>query len=207
MIFFKINLSLFIAVLGLSCCGNKEKKQPVEEDYNLVYNIQNQNKTTFGLCGELSSPDSLQLLTDSGDTLCLGVYGARDNSKILGGYNVGDKMAVLLDDSMKNATLVINENVLLGNWVMLNPLDGSSYVGISMRDGGIAESIEQSTIVYKTWRIIDGKLEISLVREGGGDMEETNVYEIVKLDSDSLIYENEEDRMEYFREGMKQPEF
>lgn len=204
---FKINLSLFITVLVISGCGNKEKKQHVEDDYNIVYNIQNQNQTTFGLCGELSSSDSLQLLTDSGDTLYLGVYGARESSKIHGGYNVGDKMAVLIDDSMKNATLIINENVLLGNWVMLNPLDGSSYVGISMRDGGIAESIEQSTIVYKTWRIIDGKLEITLVREGGGDMEETNVYDIVKLDSDSLIYENEEDRMEYFREGMKQPEY
>ena len=104
------------------------------------------------------------------------------------------------DDAKTKAELIINENSLLGNWVMLNPLDGSSYVGIRIKDGGIAESIEQSTIIYKTWRIVDGKLEITLVREGGGDMEEINVYDITKLDSDSLIYEDSEDFFDYIRQ-------
>lgn len=108
-------------------------------------------------------------------------------------------MAVLLNDDKTVAQLVINETTLLGNWVMPNPLDGSSFVGISLKDGGIAESIDQSTIVYKTWRIVNGRIEIQSVREGGGDEEEINVYDIVKLDADSLVYKNEEDLFEYGR--------
>ena len=202
----KLSIAFAVFVVSFTACGNKEKKQIFEEDNNVDFVMQNQNSTVFGLCGDGSSEDSLQLITDSGDTLLLGVYGAKDNGKLFSDYTADDKMTVLLDERKKNITLAINENVLLGNWVMLNPLDGSSYVGISFRDGGIAESIDQSIIIYKTWRILDGKLEISLVREGGGDMEEVNAYNIIKLDSDSLIYEEGEDRMEYFREGIVQPE-
>lgn len=143
--------------------------------------------------------NTLQMITDSGDTLSLSITDAKENGKVLGGYACGDRMAVLLNDDKTVAQLVINETTLLGNWVMPNPLDGSSFVGISLKDGGIAESIDQSTIVYKTWRIVNGRIEIQSVREGGGDEEEINVYDIVKLDADSLVYKNEEDLFEYGR--------
>ena len=119
---------------------------------------------------------------------------------MFGGYGSGDKMAVLVNADKTEAELVINESTLLGNWVMPNPIDGSSIVGIALKDGGIAESIDQSTIVYRTWKIVDGRIEIQLMREGGGDEEETNVYDLVKLDADSLIYKNEEDLFEYGRQ-------
>ena len=143
--------------------------------------------------------NTLQMITDSGDTLSLSITDAKENGKVLGGYACGARIAVLLNDDKTVAQLVINETTLLGNWVMPNPLDGSSFVGISLKDGGIAESIDQSTIVYKTWRIVNGRIEIQSVREGGGDEEEINVYDIVKLDADSLVYKNEEDLFEYGR--------
>ena len=71
---------------------------------------------------------------------------------------------------------------------MPNPIDGSSEVGIRIKEGGIAESIDQSSIIYKTWKIFNGKLEILSQRDGGGDEEELNLYELVKLGPDSLVY-------------------
>ena len=108
-------------------------------------------------------------------------------------------MAVYLDKKTMNPEVVINESTLMGNWLMPNPIDGSSILGISIKDGGIAESINQPVIIFKTWRIIDGKLEITLVREGGGDEQETNTYTLDKLDADSLIFFGPEDRFEYGR--------
>ena len=87
----------------------------------------------------------------------------------------------------------------MGNWLMPNPIDGSSVVGIRIKDGGIAESIEQPSIIYKTWKTIDGKLEITMVREGGGDEEETIWYTIDKLDADSLVYHVNDEVFEYGR--------
>lgn len=185
--------------LAVVSCGNKAQQSATTDDADSVV-VVNQNKTVFGVCGEGSAMNTLQLITDSGDTLTLSVSEARENKKVLGGYGCGDRMAVLLNADRSEAGLVINETTLMGKWVMPNPLDGSSIVGISLKDGGIAESIEQSTIIYKTWKIVDGQIEIQSVREGGGDVEETNVYEIVKLDADSLIYKNEEDIFEYGRQ-------
>lgn len=190
---------LTIGLMAASCTNNKPQQYNHEETLDSIV-VVNHNRTVFGLCGEGSAMNTLQLLTDSGDTLSLDLSVAKESNNIFGGYECGDKMAVLLTNDRSAAELVINETTLLGNWVMPNPLDGSSIVGISLREGGIAESIDQSTIVYKTWRIVDGGLEIQSVREGGGDVEETNVYRIVKLDADSLVYMNEEDLFEYSRQ-------
>ena len=143
--------------------------------------------------------NSLQMMTDMGDTLNLNIEEARENNQVFGNYAPGDRLAIVLTPDKKTVKSVINESVLMGKWLMPNPIDGSSEVGISIKDGGIAESIEQPTIIYKTWKIIDGKLEITLVREGGGDEEETNWYTIDKLDADSLIYHLDDEVFEYSR--------
>ena len=153
----------------------------------------------YGLCGENAAMNSLQLLNDMGDTLNLNIEEARENNQVFGNYAPGDRLAVVMSPDYKHVKTIINESVLMGNWLMPNPIDGSSEVGIRIKDGGIAESIEQSSIIYKTWKIIDGKLEITLVREGGGDEEETNWYTIDKLDADSLIYHLNDEVFEYGR--------
>ena len=109
-------------------------------------------------------------------------------------------MVVLPDTSKTVALLAINQTTLLGNWVMQNPIDGSDEVGICIKEGGIAESINQATIVYRTWRLVRGQLEIVNTREDGSGEEETNVYDLVKLTADSLVYKNLEDLYEYSRQ-------
>ena len=65
----------------------------------------------------------------------------------------------------------------------------------------MSECIEQSTIIYRTWKIFNGELEIELVREGGGDEQENNRYEILTLGPDTLAYRTlgrERDEIETF---------
>ena len=80
---------------------------------------------------------------------------------------------------------------------MPNPIDGSSETGIRILRGGLAESIDQSSIVYKSWRIFNGKLQIQATREDGIDLEEFMVYDIVKLTPDSLVISGDEETYEY----------
>lgn len=186
------------ALVTLTGCENKQQNK-IEFVEPAGTEQKSTDVTLFGVCGEGSAMNTLQLLTDSGDSLSLNIESAKESNRVLGSYAPGDRIAVLATQDMKEIKTVINESTLMGKWLMPNPIDGSSYVGIFIKDGGIAESIDQSTIVYKTWRIVDGKLEISLVREGGGDEEETNLYDIEKLNADSLVYFNEDDKFEYSR--------
>lgn len=172
----------------LSCGGGGQQQQVVEEEDTVAVNVIPTDKTLYGLCGEGTAMNTLQLLRDNGDTLMMSITNAMEAGQVFGGLMVGDRIAVLPNTTGSEAVIVINQNTLLGDWVMPNPIDGSSEVGIRIKEGGVAESIEQSSIIYKTWKIFNGRLEILSQRDGGGDEEELNLYELVKLGADSLVY-------------------
>lgn len=198
-------------VITMSSCGgsgNQQTQAFAETDSTEIQIPRDQ--TLYGICGNGTAMNTLQLLRDNGDTLNLSITRALEAGQVFGGMQVGDRMAVMANDDKSEALLVINQNTLLGDWVMPNPIDGSSEVGIRIKEGGIAESIDQSSIIYKTWKIYNGKLEILSQRDGGGDEEELNLYEIVKLGADSLVYKTvnkpreEMETFEYSR--WKEPE-
>ena len=198
------------AVLTMFSCGVKSEKVPFDNGDSSA--VANADPTIYGVCGEETSMNTLQLITDMGDTLSLDMSVAQENGRVLGGIQVGDRMAVLPDADRTAAVQVINQATLLGNWVMPNPLDGAYEVGISIKEGGVVEGISQNGITYKTWRLPRGKLEIVLVREGGSEEDEVYLYDILKLGADSLVYKlvpsatatEELDLFEYTRQKPKE---
>ncbi len=190
------------AVLMMGSCGNKSDKVPFDNGDSA--DVANADPTIYGICGEETSMNTLQLITDMGDTLVIDISDAQDNNKVLGGIAPGDRMAVLADAKKTTAELVINQATLMGNWVMPNPLDGSDEVGLSIKEGGIVEGIDQANITYKTWRLSRGKLEIVLVREGGSEDDEAYFYDIVKLGADSLVIKDADETYEYSRQKPKE---
>ena len=127
---------------------------------------------------------------------------------MFGGLQVADRVAVVLNEGTNDARIVVNLNTLLGDWVMPDPLDGSDEIGIRIKEGGVAESIEQSSIIYRTWKIFNGNLDILLVREGGGDEEAENRYELLILGPDTLAYRTlgkEKDETETFEYNRWKP--
>jgi hypothetical protein len=185
-------LGVFVAgvVLFGSCGGNKQQQQYVEENDNSSFLNDGEvhDRTVYGICTAGTSNDRLEMITDSGDTLKLNIASAKEMGKVFGGLQPADRLAVVPDSSRHLALQVINLNTLMGDWVMPDPIDGSAEVGIRIKEGGIAESIDQSVIIYRTWKIINGELEIQLVREGGGDEQEDNRYEFLILGPDTLAY-------------------
>lgn len=171
-----------------SCGGNRQQYVSADDDSTSTRDLVPRDQTIYGLCGNGTAMNTLELITDSGDTLTLSLTKAQENGKVFGGMAVADRMAVVADKARKEAQVVINLNTLMGDWVMPNPIDGSDEVGIRIKEGGVAESIEQSVIIYRTWKIFNGDLILELVREGGGDEQETNRYEILTLGADSLAF-------------------
>lgn len=198
---------MMMAVLMMfgSCGGGNKQQAVAEEDSTSVKSVIALDQTIYGICGEGTAMNTLEILTDNGETMNLSITAAQEANKVYGGLQKGDRIAVLANDDKTMATMVINLNTLLGDWVMPDPIDGSSEVGIRIKEGGVAESIDMSYISYRTWRIFNGKLEIISVREGGDEEEEVNLYEILTLGADSLAYKtigknrDEEETYEYSR--------
>lgn len=198
-------LSVAIAAVMLLSCGGGDRHQAEREEDTVDVNDLIRDHTLYGLCGGIPSTSHLLVVTDNGDTLTLDITRAQMDRKMLGAVRVGDRLAVMTNKKKTEATEVININLLLGDWVMPDPLDGSDEIGIRIKEGGVAESIEMTNITYRTWRIFNGKLEITSIRESGGEGEETNYYDILKLSQDTLVYktigkpQDEEETLEYSR--------
>ncbi len=192
-------------VFMMSSCGGKSQPVPFDNGDSTDMSAM-QDPTIYGVCGESTAMNTIQVITDLGDTVQLDITYARDNNKVFGGLQAGDRMAVVPNVKKTEALIVINQAALLGNWVMPNPLDGSDEVGFRIKEGGIVEGIEQSTLTYKTWRLVRGKLELVDVREGAGEEEEVTLYDLVRLTPDSLILKDNEDLYEYGRQQLKKPD-
>lgn len=181
----------------LTSCGEGKKFVPFEE---LNVGVTERDTMVYGFCASGSTMSTLQIITDADDTLTLSVVGAREKNQVFGGYTLGDEIAVAVNSDSTEATLVVNKSALNGNWVLPNPIDGSSYQGISIQKGGTAESIDQSNITYKSWRIFNGRLLIVAARDDGPGREETLEYKILRLTSDSLFVSDGDDVYEYGRQ-------
>ena len=172
------------AMMMLSCGGNSHQAEREEDTVDVNDLIR--DHTLYGLCGGIPSASVLKVITDSGDTLTLNVTRAQSDHKMLGSIKVGDRLAVMTNKNQTEATEVININLLLGDWVMPDPLDGSDEIGIRIKEGGVAESIEMTNITYRTWRIFNGQLEITSIHD-------TLVYKTIGKPQD------EEETLEYTR--------
>ena len=188
----KKSVFLGVIVAGVmlfgSCGSNKQQYVETDDESESMQNPVSNDRTIYGICTAGTAMNTLEMITDSGDTLRLDISRANEIGKVFGGLQVSDRLAVVPDSARREALEVINLNTLMGDWVMPDPIDGSAEVGIRIKEGGIAESIDQSVIVYRTWKIVNGDLEILLIREGGGDEQEENRYEILALGPDTLAY-------------------
>ena len=189
------------AVLTISSCGGGKSQQQAEvADYTESTAVMSVNRDSmvYGLCGDGSAMNTLQLITDLGDTLIVSIAEANEKGQCFGGFQSGDRIAVMMNDE-NVASIVINQTALLGDWGTPNPIDGSSEMGIRIKEGGIAESIDQPSLIYRSWRLFNGKLELVAIREGGLEEEEITLYDFVSLGPDSLVFKDAEDVYEYSR--------
>lgn len=133
-----------------SCGGNKQQAAADDEDTTAQEELVPRDLTVYGICTSSSGMSTLEMLTDSGDTLKLNLEKAEEDGKVFGGFQPSDRLAVVTDKSQKNALIVINLNTLMGDWVMPDPIDGSAEIGIRIKEGGIARASTRapSSIVH-----------------------------------------------------------
>lgn len=186
-----INVILIIAVvIFMGSCNNKQKPATNNADSSAV--AVHTDNAVFGICGEGSAMNTLQIITDTNDTLNLSVYDAKENNKVFGGYMCGDRMAALVNSDKNVATWAVDITTLYGIW--LNA--GSTDTGINIKDKGVAETVGKTKTAFKSWSIVNGQLSLTQMSNG---KEVTNAYDLVRLDNDSLVYTDSKQMFKYVR--------
>lgn len=201
-----------LCLLLIVGCDFFRKGDAVESVTEVDVEYLNRDSTLYGVCGRATTDKVLQLITDTGDTLQLSLAKAKEDGLVMGSVKVGERMAVVANIDSTLALNVINITAMLGDWVTEDAIDGGNEVGITLKDGGVAESINHTTIQYRSWRLINGFVEIANTRDDGADFEERTLYCVTRLTADSLVlkevtksdYLGREDIIEYCRQKPKE---
>ncbi len=164
---------VLLASLVIAGCGGKKNKTKVE--YVSTLKQEANDSTVYGKCGEGTMMNTLELVTDSGDTVVYSIEEAAARGDVKGGLLAGDRMAVVptLDADGNSAALsVVNITTLLGKWTCL---DRSFEL---LADGSVRSNVKEPH-PYTSWKLFNGKLLLS-----------SDTFSICSLGSDSLLLSN-----------------
>lgn len=162
--------AVLLASLVIAGCGGKKNK--AEMEYISTTNEEVNDSTVYGKCGEGTMMNTLELVTDSGDTVVYSIEEATSRGEVKGGLSVGDRMAVVpaFDaDGNIAASSVVNVTSLLGKW---SNLDRSFEL---QPDGSVLGDVKEPH-PYTSWRLLNGRLLLS-----------SDTFDIRVLGSDSLL--------------------
>lgn len=164
---------LMALLLAIGCGRQKTVSQTVVED---SVPPSTPDSTRYGIIGDGTSMNSLQLVTDTGDTLVLSLMDASDNrTDVQGGLMAGDRVAVIAArcDGENVAEKVINLTSLLGKWTSIDK-------NFDILEGGTVQShIKAETRPWTTWKIHNGNIVFN-----------SDTFRINTLGADSLYLEN-----------------
>lgn len=161
----------------LTACNGGKKPQTASDEPVLPEESVGADSTVYGVCGEGTMMNTLELVTDAGDTVSYVISDAGDGpSPVVGGLLAGDRLAVLEGrplDGDRTARKVINLTTLIGKWTSLDK-------NFEILEGGEVQShVEAEKNPWTSWKILNGKLLLN-----------RDTFDIDNLGSDSLLLEN-----------------
>ena len=171
-------IATFVAAITmfLSSCnnagngGNAGGNDSISADSEVV------DTTVYGRCGEGSAMNSVELITDAGDTLRYILLDSEDNpADVQGGLLTGDRLAVIGQEINGEliATRVINLTTLIGKWTSLDK-------NFEILEGGeVKSNVKTESQPWVAWKILNGQLLLN-----------TDTFTINELGADSLYLEN-----------------
>lgn len=167
-------LSCIMVVMAVCSCKDKTK-QTNAEGVEITEQQDDADSTLYGKCGDGTSMNVLELITDKGDTLSLMLEGIDASADVQGGLLSGDRLAVLAykgDDNEMYAQKVINITTLMGKW---SSIDRS----FDIQEGGVVAGDNMEPKPYVDWKIFNGKLVLT-----------ADTFSVYSLGPDSLLLEN-----------------
>lgn len=171
---FLIGIALMGILLVASCKNSAKRSQPAKSKVSAT--TDKTDSTLYGVCGEGTAMNSLELITDAGDTINYLIDDEEGAEPVVkGGLFEGDRMAVIGHKGEGDwiATNVINLTALMGKWTSIDK-------DFEILEGGTVKSfVKEETHPWTSWKIYNGRLVLN-----------KDTFTIDNLGADSLYLEN-----------------
>lgn len=145
---------LIALALLAGCKSNRKKNMVITQRPAPATEV---DSTVYGKCGMGTAMNTLELITDGGDTVSYQLSQANSDNQVIGGLAVGDRMAIVGtkdNDGEYVAQKVINLTSLLGRWSNISE-------SFEICEGGLVKSNMKEPTPRTEWKICNGKLLLS----------------------------------------------
>lgn len=141
---------IFVGTAILSSCHNSKPKPATDAELAVATD---NDSTIYGVCGDGSTMNRLEIITDHGDTTAFILDPDADILK--GGLLPGDRMAVVKGEDLDGeptAKIAINLATLQGEWIGIDRRFALS------EDGNVIPKSENERMTWRKWKIHNGLL-------------------------------------------------
>lgn len=171
-------------------CGNSDKsKADILQDSTEVKFSKN-DTVVFGLAGAEGTDSILDLIVPGKDPQHFDIVEAKKLGNIIGNFDVGNQIAVVLSSDRKQVVKAIDISSLVGRWIKDGIESDSVAEGFSLSADGSAGTIARnsSNMVYTKWKISDANLVLAKQNIFQKDAKpECDTFDIVSLQGDTLL--------------------
>ncbi len=182
-------ITLVALLLVATACGDKKKQQAEVQTKSTNPMVEQLDETEdeafLGILTSFSD-DSLYVKTKKGYHKEVYSYAeAMGDGNLYGSLKRGDTYSIL--PKGKRATIIVNVTELSGKW----EYDAQQHRGFSFNEGGGMSSINNETLCFREWKLLNGKFYIYTVgqQDVADDRHQYDVAEayIEKLDANELV--------------------
>lgn len=178
-------LSFMATLMAVACfCSCKDNNPKVAMPEVVEDTVVAVDNSVYGICGDGTSMNSLQLVTAKGDTSVFMLDDGNHHADVQGGLNAGDSMAVVTaadGDGVALPSKVVNISSLMGKW-------GTLERHFALKADGTVESNVKEPRPYTHWQLFNGRLVLS-----------QDTFAIAQLGPDSLYLRHGDDTIGYRR--------
>lgn len=143
-------------------CGNKSHTPALKGDSTEI-SFSNGDSVETGYAGSECTDSILDFIKPGEDPQHYNIIQARKHGAIIGNFDTGDQVAIVLSEDKKRVVRAIDLSSLIGRWLTGDSIGDPAATGFTLGEDGYAGTISQKPerLRYKSWDIKSAKLVLT----------------------------------------------
>lgn len=147
----------------------------------------------YGLAGAEGNDSVLDFIVPGSDPQHFNIREARSRGNIIGNFNVGDQVALVLSNNGRKVLKAVDISSIVGRWIKNGIENDSITEGLNLNSDGSAGTISTTMpdMYYTHWKISNANLVLEKQDLYGKETRVSyDTFEIVRLQEDTLVIRN-----------------
>ena len=149
-------------IAAVMSCGGKTSKPVLKSDSTEI-SFSSGDSVETGYAGSECTDSVLDFIKPGEDPQHYNIVQARKRGTVIGNFETGDQVAIVLSEDRKRVVRAIDISSLIGRWLTGDSIGDPAATGFTLGEDGYAGTVTQKPerVRYKNWDIKSAKLVLT----------------------------------------------